>query len=175
MNTDRLKALEKKEIPTLSKNLGAADIRFLVRSLDEKDDNMRYNAFLLLQANSREFPFVYGYWNGLENKLESLNSYQRSMGAKLIAENVRWDKHGGFRRTISKYLSCCNDEKPITARQAIQALAVVLESTDKYDDEVKQGLSNLRLLQYNEGMQKLIRKDISNILKIIEDKNRKPK
>jgi len=60
MNLDDLKTLEKREIPGLSKNLDAADIRFLVQSLDEKDDTIRYNAFLLLQANSRESPSVMG-------------------------------------------------------------------------------------------------------------------
>jgi len=175
MNLDDLKTLEKREIPGLSKNLDAADIRFLVQSLDEKDDTIRYNAFLLLQANSRESPSVYGYWSELEKKLESPNSYQRSIGAKPIAENVRWDKDSRFSGTIRRYLTCCNDEKPVTARQSIQALAVILESTGKFDDEIKLGLANLRLPQYNAGMRRLIRKDISNVLKIIEDKNRRSK
>ena len=175
MNNDELKTLGKKEIPTLSKNLGTTDIHFLIQTLNEKDDNIRYNAFLLLRANSREFPFVYEYWSVLENKLESPNSYQRSIGVMLIAENVRWDRDCRFSKTISKYLSCCNDEKFITARQAIQGLEAILESTGKFDDEIKQDLANLRLSQYKENQQKLIRKDVSNILKIIENKNRKPK
>jgi len=35
------------------------------------------------------------------------------------------------------------------------------------NDDVKQGLANLKLSHYTENQQKLLRKDISNILKII--------
>ena len=175
MNTDKLKALAKNEIPTLSKNLSPADIHFLIQTLNEKDDTIRYNAFLLLQSNSREFPFVYEYWSDLEKKLESPNSYQRSIGIMLIAENVRWDKEGRFSRTIGKYLSCCNDAKFITARQAIQGLDAILKATDKFDNEIKQSLAGLRFSKYKVNQQRLLNKDTSNILQIINSKNKQSK
>jgi hypothetical protein len=168
MNTDELKAVTKDRVPALSKTLTATDIQFLVETLNEKDDRLRYNAFLLLQSNSRENPFVYGYWGELEKKLESDNSYQRSLGIMLIAENVRWDKDGKFNKTIRRYMGCCNDEKFITARQTIQGLETILNTTDKFDEDIKQSLSNLQLSQYKENQQKLLAKDISNILKIIK-------
>ncbi len=167
MNTDKLKALAKNEVATLSKSLDAADICFLIQILNEKDDAIRYNAFLLLQSNSRESPLVYEYWSDLENKLENSNSYQRSLGVMLIAENVKWDKDGKFSKTISKYLRCCNDEKFITARQAIQGLEAIVKATGKFNEKIKRGLADLQLSQYKENQQKLINKDISNILKII--------
>jgi len=170
MNTDDLKALRKNDIPALSKNLTAGDILILIQALNEKDDTLRYNAFLLLKSNSREFPSVYEYWSDLEKKLENSNSYQRSLGIMLLAENVRWDKNDRFSKTISKYLSCCSDEKFITARQAIQGLEVILKATDKFDDKIKQSMTNLQVSQYKENQQRLLNKDISNILKAIENK-----
>jgi len=167
MNMDDLKMLAKNEIPALSKKLGASDIRFLIQTLNEKDDNVRYNAFLLLQSSSREFPFVYEYWNDLEEKLEDSNSQQRSLGVMLIAENVKWDRHDRLSKTISKYLRCCNDEKFITSRQAIQGLETIVKATAKFNDQIEQSLANLRLSKYKENQQKLINKDISNILKRI--------
>jgi hypothetical protein len=167
MNADELKTLAKNDVAALSKKLNVADIRFLFGMLNEKDDKVRYNAFLLLQSNSKETPFVYEYWGELEKKLGSDNSYQRSLGIMLIAENVKWDKDGKFNKTISKYLGCCNDEKFITARQTIQGLEIILKATDKFNDEIKQSLANLPLSQYKENQQKLLNKDISNILKII--------
>ena len=71
MDIDELKALGKNEIPTISKNLDRTDVNFLIQRLSEKDDLVRYNAFLLLQSNSRGLPFVYEHWSELENKLES--------------------------------------------------------------------------------------------------------
>ena len=168
MNVDELKSLAKNNILDVSKNLGADDIRFLVEQLSEKDDKLRYNAFLLLQLISRESPFVYAYWDELEKKLESDNSYQRSLGIMLIAENVRWDKKNQFGKTLSAYLGCCNDEKFITARQTIQGLGTILQATKKYDSQIKQSLTGLSFAQYKENQQKLLAKDVSNALKIID-------
>jgi hypothetical protein len=126
-----------------------------------------------LQANSSESPFVYRYWEELDKKLESANSYQRSLDLILIAQNVRWDKEGKFNATINKYLACCTDEKFITARRAIQGLASILNATNQYDDKIKQHLTVLSFKQYKEHQQKLLNKDTANIVKIIEKKQRK--
>lgn len=171
MNADQLKLLPKTEIPELAKTLSATDVNYLVGALAEKEDATRYNAFLLLQANSRQFPFVYEYWDELEKKLESSNSYQRNIGLKLIAENVRWDKEGKFRKTLAKYLSCCLDEKFITARQTIQGLASVITATSEYNDKIKRSLTKLSLDKYKNSQQKLLKQDISSILKIIDGKS----
>lgn len=168
MNTDELKGLSKNEIPILAKQLSTSDIEFLVQTLAEKDDTLRYHAFLLLQANSSQSPQVYKYWGILEEKVENTNSYQRSVGLMLIAENVQWDTEGKFGAALDKYFACCTDEKFITARQAIQGLAKVLNATSQYDGEVKQRLLNLQLGKYKENQQKLLSKDIANTLKIIE-------
>ena len=69
VNIDELKSLPKDAIAKSAKHLSAGDIDFLVQTLTEKDDTTRYNAFLLLQANSPEFPYVYRYWKELDNKM----------------------------------------------------------------------------------------------------------
>ena len=173
MNADKLMALTKTEIPAMSKNLNADEIRFLVQMLNEKDDTLRYNAFLLLQSSSRMFPYVYDYWDILEGKLESTNSYQRSLGVMLIAENVKWDRNDRFSKTLDNYMRCCSDEKFITARQAIQGLEAILKATDRYDGQIKQSLANLKFSQYKENQQKLLNKDKEKILKNIETKQAK--
>ncbi len=174
MKIDQLKAVTKDRILEFSKKLSISDVRFLVETLNEKDDMTRYNAFLLLQSNSRFFPFVYDYWSVLEKKLEAANSYQRSIGAMLIAENVKWDKDGRFRKTLGKYMDRCNDEKFITARQSIQGLGIVLQATCEFDDKIKEGLANLQLSKYKENQKKLLKKDIKKVLQIIEDRSVHP-
>jgi hypothetical protein len=174
LDTEKLRATTKNQISQSAKNLSDPDIRFLVETLAEKDDVLRYKAFLLLQASSQKLPIIYQYWDILVKKLDNENSYQRSVGLMLVAENVRWDKEGKFAKTIDKYLSCCSDEKFITARQAIQGLANIVDATNQYNDAIKQKLSSLSLAQYKENQQKLLNKDIANIQKIIERKS-KPK
>ncbi len=73
-----------------------------------------------------------------------------------IAQNVRWNKEGKFNAIINKHSACCTDEKFITARQAIQGLANILNVTDQYDDKLEKLLTNLSLEQYKENQQKIL-------------------
>ena len=170
MNPNELMTLPRDAIPETSKTLSEGDIKFLFRMLIEKDEKLRYNAFLLLQSSSTRSPQVYQYWNEIEDKLSSDNSYQRSIGIMLIAENVRWDKEDRFAKTIGKYLCCCNGEKFINSRQAIQGLATIIKSTNKYDVEIKHCLANFQFFQYKASQQKLFFRDISSVLEIISSK-----
>jgi hypothetical protein len=165
MNPDQLKTLPKDQIDASAKNLTSADIKFLVETLSEKDDKIRYSSFLLLQAYSKEQSSVYQYWDVLAKKLDSDNSYQRSLGIMLIAENIRWDKEGKFGAVFEKYMVCCSDEKFITARQTIQGLETIMETTDKYSAEIKKALATLDFKQYKENQQKLLKKDVANAIK----------
>jgi hypothetical protein len=102
--------------------------------------------------------------------LESDNSFQRSIGVMLLAENVPWDIEGKFKSTIDKYLSCCSDEKFITARQAIQGLTKILNTSNSYDKKIKQHITNLPLEKYKKNQQKLLTKDITQTIKILENR-----
>jgi hypothetical protein len=170
MNIDELKSLQKTVIPESAKHLNEKDVDFLFKTLIEKDDTVRYNAFLLLQAHSKESALVYRHWNDLANKLKSDNSYQRSIGVMLLSENVKWDHERKFNLTIDSYLDCCMDEKFITARQAIQGLTKILNTNNSYDKKIKQHLSNLPLEKYKKNQQKLLVKDITQTLKILENR-----
>ena len=170
MNINELKSLQKTAIPEIAKHLNENDVDFLFETLVEKDDTVRYNAFLLLQSHSKKSALVYRHWNELANKLKSDNSYQRSIGVMLLSENVKWDNERKFNVTIDSYLDCCMDEKFITARQAIQGLTKVLNASNSFDKKIKQHLSNLSLEKYKENQQKLLVKDITQTLKILENR-----
>jgi hypothetical protein len=168
VNVEQLKTLPKNEIPQLAKQLSISDVDFLVKTLSEKDDAARYTAFLLLQANSRQTPLVYAHWDELKEKLGNVNSYQRSLGLMLIAENVKWDQNDRFNTTIDSYLTGCSDKKFITARQAIHGLANVVNATSKYNTKIKQALTNLTFDNYKENQQRLLKKDITGIMELIK-------
>lgn len=170
MNPEQLKAVAKSQIEQTAKNLTNQDIKSLVDTLSEKDDKLRYNAFLLLQAHSKTQPAVYGYWDVLVEKLDNGNSYQRSIGVMLLAENVRWDTEGKFASGLDKYMRCCLDERFITARQTLQALLVVMESTDRYNSQIGKALEGLDFGKYKENQQGLLRKDRQKAVKMARGK-----
>jgi hypothetical protein len=165
VNFTDLAAISKDQIPLRAKTLSAEDVEFLVENLSEKDDKLRYNAFLLLQAHSALAPSVYAYWDVLAKKLDNDNSYQRSLGVMLMAENIHWDTEGKFAASISKYLGCCSDEKFITARQTIQALTKVVGITKAYNKTIANNLSTLDISKYKDNQQSLLKKDIAALQK----------
>jgi hypothetical protein len=170
LNVEEVRSLLRSNIEQRAEKLSTQDINFLIDTLTEKDDTLRYNSFLLLQANSRLTPNVYAHWNIFEDKLGSSNSYQRSLGIMLLAENIRWDKENKFGKTIDKYLNCCMDEKFITARQAIQGLAKTIEASNSYNAKISEKLNNLNYANYKENQQKLLKKDVTAILKLLDKK-----
>lgn len=167
MDNSQLLALKKDQIPAEAKTLSSDNVEFLVETLSEKDDKLRYNAFLLLQAHSKDASTVYQYWDKLAEKLDSDNSYQRSLGVMLLAENVRWDKEAKFSKVIGKYFACCQDEKFITARQTIQALAEVARATNKYNKAIADGLAGLDFSKYKENQQSLLKRDVAATQKLL--------
>jgi hypothetical protein len=165
VNSTDLAAIGKTEIVVKAKTLCADDVAFLVDTLSETDDKIRYTAFLLLQAYSPLAPTVYGHWDVLVQKLDSENSYQRSLGVMLLSENVRWDTQGKFGQVLAKFLACCTDEKFITARQTLQALVKVVDATKVYNQTIANHISSLDVSKYKENQQFLLKKDIAALQK----------
>lgn len=86
----------------MPERLDGTDDRFLVECLSRKEKNIKYHAFLLLKWCSYKFPYIFQQWNVLEGKLKSNNSFQRSIGLMLLADNLR--DRGRFVKTLDNYL-----------------------------------------------------------------------
>lgn len=147
--------------------LDKSDISQLVGLLALKDDAIRYRAFLLLQSRSILFNDVYMFWDAFREKLRSDNSYQRSIGLMLIAENVRWDTENRMEDTIYDYLALLKDEKPITIRQCIQSLGKIASIKPELNNKIASALIPFDIMAIKETMRKSILTDILNVLLVI--------
>ncbi len=154
----------KQDIQTLAKALTAEDITWLVDTLAEKNDEIRYTAFLTLQERSSTTPDVYPYWDQLASKLQDENSYQRSIGIMLLAENARWDEGDKFASIADAFLKACDDEKFITARQTLQSLKKVVPFKPALAVMISERLMNLDIMKRKDTQQKLLLIDILNTL-----------
>lgn len=152
--------------------LNEADIAQLVDRLSLKENDVRYQALLLLKERSRQNDDVYPYWDVFEKKLRDKNSFQRSIGAQLLAENVRWDNGKKTEAAIDSYLTLLYDEKPITIRQSIQALIDILPYRPELHEKIANALMTVDLMKIKETMRKLVLGDIIEILLLIRDKER---
>lgn len=170
---ESIMSIDKSGLPEASKKLNRDDIPQLVEWLSLKDDNIRYQAFLLLQNRSAEFEDVYPYWDVFRDKLKSDNSYQRSIGLMLIAENAKWDAENRMEDTIDEYLELLKDEKPITVRQCIQSLGKVTPYKPDLNAKVADRLISFDIMAVKETMRKSILLDILNVLLIIRKELKK--
>lgn len=164
MTIETLMSITQEEIPERALTLEQEDIKMLVEWLSLKENDIRYQAFLLLQAKSRVDVSLYSYWDTFRSKLKSDNSYQRSLGVMLIAENVKWDTDGKMQTTLPEYLDILQDEKPITIRQCIQALKTIVSVESKYNEEIAKALLSYDIMAVKETMRKLILLDILSVL-----------
>jgi len=161
---ERLLVCEKENLADLSQTLNAEDISGLIEMLEEKDDNIRYKVFLLLQQRSMTHSDVYPYWKVFVGKLGSTNSYQRSIGLMLLAENVKWDMSDSFEDVVDLYLSLCDDEKPVTVRQCVQSLSKVIKYKKQMCTKVMDKLMSINILERKETQRKILLVDIINVL-----------
>lgn len=159
--------VDKSALQEEAKKLNKDDISRIVERLSLKDDNARYQAFLLLQNRSIFFDDVYPHWDIFRSKLKSDNSYQRSIGLMLIAENARWDTERRMENTIDEYLELLNDEKPITIRQCIQSLEKIVVYKPELNNKIAAALISFDFMSAKETMRKSILLDILDILLII--------
>ena len=161
---DQLLSLDKEKLPEAAKTLKSDSLEQLVAWLAEKDDKLRYQAFLLLQYRSSAADDVYPYWDIFREKLKSGNSYQRSIGLMLIAENARWDKENRIDGVIDDYLLILHDEKPITVRQCIQSLLKILPYERHLYGKIAERLMALDLQTIKDRMRKSVLLDILGVL-----------
>lgn len=147
-----------------AKKLQKDELCHLVELLDEKDDKIRYQALLLLKSRSLYSNDMYPYWNVFREKLKSENSYLRSIGLMLIAENTKWDNENKMDDTIDDYLMLLKDEKPITIRQCIQSLSSIIPHKSHLNAKIASNLMSLDILSIKETMRRLVLTDILNIL-----------
>ena len=155
---------EKENLASVAPKLEPQDIALLFVLLSEKDDNLRYKSFLLLQQRSDIAADVYPYWDALVEKFNNDNSYQRSIGVMLIAENVRWDEQKKFNALADRYLALCDDEKPVTVRQCIQSLAKIVPFNRDCISKVADKLMSINLMQRKDTQRKLLLTDILTVL-----------
>ena len=167
ISIENIMEINKSDILGASNALTKDDLLQLVEWLSLKDDNIRYKALILLQNRSVFFDDVYPFWYTFRDKLKSDNSYQRSIGLMLIAENTKWDTQNRMEDTIDEYLNIMNDEKPITIRQCIQALGKVVPFKPGLNKKIIDKLISFDLMTVKETMRKSILLDILNVLLII--------
>ncbi len=143
------------------------DLHSLVEGLKNSDNEHAYSCLKQLEDESRRSAAVYSYLDALVEMLDHPNSYIRSRSIILIAANARWDVRNRIDEVIDLYVKHIRDDSPITARQCIKALPLIVEHKPDLGACVVNALYNADPMRYKESMQLLIARDIQKALEMI--------
>lgn len=114
-------------------------------------------------SESQESGEWYEYFDDFASLLDHPKSLVRNRAIYILAANAQWDEENRFDLILSNYLSHITDEKPITARQCIKALAQVGLAKPQYMSSLKKA----DLSKYKDSMRPLIEKDMAETEKIL--------
>ena len=92
----------------------------------------------------------------------------------ILAANARWDDENRFERILPEYLSHITDEKPVTARQCIKALAEAGPSKKQLIPLISQALFRADLSQYKDSMRPLIERDVRETVEKLTSQDARP-
>ena len=132
----------------------------LTAMLTAKDDKIACAFTEKIIAESRETDEWYAYFDVFAPLLSHSKSYVRNRSISLLAVNARWDEENRLDGVLTELLSHITDEKPITARQCVKALAEVGRAKPHLVPAILTALNDADLSQYRDSMCPLIEKDI---------------
>lgn len=109
----------------------------------------------------------YEYFDDFASLLDHPKSLVRNRAIYILAANAQWDEENRFDLILSDFLKHVTDEKPITARQCIKALAQVGVAKPQYIPQILSCFHEADLSKYQDSMRPLIEKDMEETEKIL--------
>lgn len=135
------------------------EVEGLVALLGVKNAAAACDAFRKLQDMSRASSCVYPHFDEFFELLEDRNSLVRNRAIGLIAANARWDEQGVLEAKLPLLLNHLTDEKPITARQCVQAMPEIALVRPALRGAILNALDSADFTAYRDSMRPLLQKD----------------
>ena len=143
----------------------------IIAKLTVKDDKYVCALADKIISESQESDEWYEYFDDFATLLDHPKSLVRNRALYILAANAQWDEENRFDGIISDYLLHITDEKPITARQCVKALAQVGVAKPQYIPRIVSCLKAADLSKYKDSMRPLIEKDIEETERILTNYN----
>ncbi len=149
------------------------NVRECIDNLGSPDDTVRLEALqTVLRLTEDEVDWVYDVWDGLVEKLNSENSYQRSIGIMTLCNLAKSDRENRLRDVLERLLAHTTDEKFITTRQCLQNIWKVAATGGSVREEVLGHLEKRFRGCAAEKHYNLIRQDIIQSMRCLYEEER---
>ena len=133
----------------------------IIAKLTAKDDKFACAFADKIIAESWECDTWYEYFDAFAALLNHPKSLVRNRALHILAANAQWDAENRFDAILPEFLRHVTDEKPVTARQCIQALAEVGLAKPQYIPQILSCFHNADLSKYKDSMRPLMEKDMA--------------
>lgn len=141
----------------------------IIKNLTKKDDKYACALSEKIISESKETDEWYEYFDDFASLLDHPKSLVRNRVLHILAANAQWDVDNHFDGIISDFLTHITDEKPITARQCVKALAQVGMAKPQYISTILSAFQDADLSKYKDSMRPLIEKDMAETERILTD------
>ena len=141
----------------------------IMEKLTAKDDKYACALSYKIISESKKTDEWYEYFDDFASLLDHPKSLVRNRALHILAAIAQWDKENRFDSIISDFLTHIMDEKPITARQCVKALAQVGLAKPQYIPRILSALQDADLSKYKDSMRPLIERDIAETEMILKD------
>jgi len=132
----------------------------ILLKLTSKDDKYAYAIADKIISESQDSDEWYEYFDDFASLLNHPKSLVRNRVLYILAANAQWDDENRFDAILDDYLAHIMDEKPITARQCIKALAQVGKAKPQYIPRIIDCFHSANLSVYRDSMRPLIERDM---------------
>ena len=139
----------------------------IIAELTRKDDKFPCAFAEKIISESRETEAWYEYFGSFASLLNHPKSLVRNRVLRILAANAQWDEENRFDFIIDDYITHITDEKPITARQCVKALAQIGMAKPQYIPKIIACFRNADLAKYKDSMRPLIEKDMAETEKAL--------
>ena len=139
----------------------------IIAELTRKDDKFPCAFAEKIISESRETDAWYEYFGSFASLLNHPKSLVRNRVLRILAANAQWDEENRFDFIIDDYITHITDEKPITARQCVKALAQIGMAKPQYIPKIIACFRNADLAKYKDSMRPLIEKDMADTEKAL--------
>lgn len=139
----------------------------IIAKLTAKDDRYACAFADQIITESQQTDAWYEYFDDFASLLDYPKSLVRNRVLYILAANAQWDEENRFDSILPDFLAHITDEKPITARQCIQALAQVGQAKPQYIPMILSCLHGADLSKYKDSMRPLIERDMAETEKAL--------
>ena len=139
----------------------------IIAKLTSKDDKYACAIADKIISESQNTDEWYEYFDTFASLLNHPKSLVRNRVLYILAANAQWDDENRFDAILEDYLAHITDEKPITARQCIKALAQVGMAKPQYIPRILSCFHSADLSKYKESMRPLIEKDMKETERLL--------